>query len=381
QILTVLLTLLVFMAPTRVLPMNSELPFEQLVNEAELILIAQVTKITEEEVTISVEGKPLKGDAPATLIIVSNPGFEDDASFTRPPEPSRVILFLLFDGKNYSVYGGRQGKYTIENGKVLQRGISEKEFVAHINKILQEENKTSFRKRNEARDLINLVSNPSFGIKEKESARKKLDALKGKYKVETFIDVLNNTSIDKDTRVYAAKELGTIPDPRSTKPLAWTCLADEVGEIREAAYHSLKALKPTGVEEFYLKGLRHVSPNVRARGIFLLQDIGNRSVIKELVEHLVIISSASPRVHVYYGRDFTYIQDLEVVSGSLAYDPVLATGRTGVVLDVQIIKVEQKITLAIERRLVGQALNNLAGQDFGDDPKKWAAWWNENKTN
>ncbi|MEK7449093.1 MAG: hypothetical protein AAB019_06375 [Planctomycetota bacterium] len=41
------------------------------------------------------------------------------------------------------------------------------------------------------------------------------------------------------------------------------------------------------------------------------------------------------RAHVAYLRQQTYIQDLEVVSGSLAYDPVLGTFQTGVVLDVK----------------------------------------------
>ena len=79
------------------------------------------------------------------------------------------------------------------------------------------------------------------------------------------------------------------------------------------------------------------------------------------------------RAHVAYLRQQTYIQDLEVVSGAVAYDTVLATFQTGVVLDVKpVMSYDRKyITLHIFTTLASlidlQNFSITAGRGVDDD--------------
>ena len=124
--------------PEKSLAMVDEVALEDLVNGADLILVGDVQNITsgptQITATVAVDGTPIKGIASGTLSIVSGPILMYDASFTRVPE--RVLLFLIPEASDFRAYGGNQGKYTIEDGHVLELGISEQQFISDIDQIL-----------------------------------------------------------------------------------------------------------------------------------------------------------------------------------------------------------------------------------------------------
>lgn len=123
---------------------------EHLVDNSACIAVGKVVdKVSDWEgeiivtfATIEVE-QFLKADTEAERIVVAyHGGTIGDLSLTVPDSPEfevgeRVIVFGQQDENGrYILYAWRNGKFTVEDGTVVERGISEEAFINHFKEII-----------------------------------------------------------------------------------------------------------------------------------------------------------------------------------------------------------------------------------------------------
>ncbi|MEK7447920.1 MAG: HEAT repeat domain-containing protein, partial [Planctomycetota bacterium] len=237
------------------------------------------------------------------------------------------------------------------------------------------------KERDHASQLLQKFKQKNITEENKKKILGELANIKPECKVKPFIDTLVNSS-HQEAKLYATSELGQITDPRSAYPLVNTTLYDKSLKIRTEALNSLKQLKPARAENFFIRNLDNESPLIRSRAVAGIQQVGSPKAAGVLIKKLIMTYTGFGRGHIYIGDQFSYIKDYDIIIAvppSAMVDPIVATVNEGIVLDVDVIRVDVEITIETERTVIGRALNQLTGQDFGPDANKWAAWWNENK--
>ena len=108
--------------------------------------------------------------------------------------------------------------------------------------------------------------------------------------------------------------------------------------------------------------------------------LGDIRGIEYLVAQLGQNWGSSARVNFQELKQISYIRDfdVEIAQASQIGDPIVGILTEGIVLDVQVLGANRKMTV-VERRVIRSALARLSGVDKGDDPKAWAAWWKSNR--
>ena len=157
---------------------------------------------------------------------------------------------------------------------------------------------------------------------------------------------------------------------------------DSSAEVRASAALSLKAFDNPAVIAPALRaaGSRHAE--VRANAIEALGAMSYREAVEPLYNHLVALQASggnsAPHVHIYNGRQRSYVQDfdVEVASGAAVADPIINILIEGSVLDVAVIGSTEYV-VANERAAVRRALAKLTGANPGETTVAWQRWWKE----
>ncbi|NOT30885.1 MAG: hypothetical protein HOP15_10605 [Planctomycetes bacterium] len=122
---------------------------------------------------------------------------------------------------------------------------------------------------------------------------------------------------------------------------------------------------------------------MRANAIEALGAMSYREAVEPLYNHLVALQAGgsgnyAPHVHIYNGRQRSYVQDfdVEVASGAAVADPIINILIEGSVLDVAVIGSTEYV-VANERAAVRRALAKLTGANPGETTVAWQRWWKE----
>ena len=158
---------------------------------------------------------------------------------------------------------------------------------------------------------------------------------------------------------------------------------DASADVREGAALALKAAANPLVIEPALRAVGSKNVEVRKNAIEALGRMDYREAVEPLFNHLVSLQSGSagagaPRVHIFNGRQRSYVQDfdVEVAQNASIADPIINVLVEGSVLDVAVIGVTE-YHVAGERAAVRGALSRLTGANPGETTTAWLRWWEE----
>jgi len=182
---------------------------------------------------------------------------------------------------------------------------------------------------------------------------------------------------DRDDRVrrLAAERLRGAKGLDAAKALAVSALGDPVGEVRA---ESLKTLKEGGFPEacdLVLEGLTSERTPVRLCALDALAAFPSREAVHALLATAESSSPCLPRVNIFIGTHTAYVRDFDVEVAQMMEigDPVVSTVMEGIVLDVRVIRLEERI-IQTQRSAAWRSLSRIAGKDLGRDVAVWRKW-------
>ncbi len=201
----------------------------------------------------------------------------------------------------------------------------------------------------------------------------------GNRAVEPLIATLQTD--DAQIRQRAVVALGEIGDRRATEPLV-TLLGDEDKAVRSAAVQALGNIGDRRATEPLITALSDDDPEVRRNAARSLAQIGGREVVEPL---LAALSDNNAMVRLGAA------QALGEVGGSRAGEPLITLLNNDASENVRAVAAqalgELRERRAIEplvaalsddynalRLTAAEALANITGQDFGQDPAAWQEW-------
>jgi hypothetical protein len=189
-------------------------------------------------------------------------------------------------------------------------------------------------------------------------------------------------------RAFAALALRRLFPGEELKPLLVRAVMDASESVREEAALALAAVGDASVAAPVVKALESQHPVVRSNAAQALGNMGYEAAVPPLMARLsapfsaaaaVAASGASPRVHIFVGKQFAYIQDfdVEVAQFEAVADPQINVLIEGAVLEARVLSV-QTYTTAAERASIRRSLQKLTGAAPGNSVKAWQKWWEEN---
>ena len=177
-------------------------------------------------------------------------------------------------------------------------------------------------------------------------------------------------------RRAAAEGLGRPGDEGAVRSLLRAAVLDSSPEVRAAAAASLKAVAIPEVVHPLLRALESNSAPVRMNAADALGALGDRTVVRTLVQRVHWVAGSSNRANIQVLNQVSYIKDFDVEIAQLAQigDPIIGLLQDGVILDAKVFGAEGWET-RLERIAYTRSLARLTGKDLGDDPAAWARWW------
>ena len=167
-----------------------------------------------------------------------------------------------------------------------------------------------------------------------------------------------------------------------TQGLLSRAVLDSSSEVRASAALALKACGDAAVIAPALRAVDSKHGDVRVNAIEALGTMDYREAVEPLFLHLVALQAGgenrTPHVHIFNGRQRSYVQDfdVEVAQGQAIADPIINILIEGSVLDVGVVGVSE-FQVATERSAVRRALAKLTGANPGDTTAAWQRWWKE----
>jgi hypothetical protein len=210
------------------------------------------------------------------------------------------------------------------------------------------------------------------------AAQKSWQSLQSAKRVATLAD-LAMTKESTPARTRAIHDLARLdpsddPDASGLGALAAVAVADADGSTRDLARTGVVARNDERVIKPLVRALLHQDELIKANAAAVLKAVGGPRVFEVIIEHWKEVWGAGPRSHVFFGHQRSYISDYDV-SGS-AFDPVVSSFMTGVVLDSKVLRIEgdrYKVTI---REI---APDELKDARMGNDPKAWQKWLADKK--
>lgn len=185
----------------------------------------------------------------------------------------------------------------------------------------------------------------------RDSAARALGKIKDPLAVESLISFLHDEN--KSVRSAAVIALGEAKDLRAVEPLI-AALKDKDSDVRMIVVEALMKIKDPRVVKPLISALKDKNASVRRNAEIALVKIGKPTV--DLLIAALMDTNADIRRKAAY-----MLADIK--------DP-RAIGPLIVVLQDN----DKDVQLAAT-----YALQQITGQDLGEDPVKWQEWWEENK--
>jgi len=259
--------------------------------------------------------------------------------------------------------------------------------------------------------LLPMLNDPDAGVR-KETAMV-LGILKDPAAVKDLIRALGDSN--KEVVSKAAFSLGQIGDKKAADSLL-PLLSDSNGEIRLFAANALGELKDARATEALLRLLNDPKTDVRINSAIALGKIGDPKAVGGLISGL---KNSDRNVRACCVRALANIRDsravepiiqmladssgvaliaadsLAVFQDKRAVEPLIATLNNGNInirchsaIALRIFKDKRSIKPLIDllteekpivKKIYGDSLREITGQQFGDDQQQWLDWWEKNK--
>ena len=163
---------------------------------------------------------------------------------------------------------------------------------------------------------------------------------------------------------------------------------DPSEDVRDAACTALRELHDPAVIQPLARALASKNAATRIHSATALGELAAPRALEPLTLRLSVLAApgsgggGGPRANLYVGNQTSYLQDfdVEIAQAASIAKPIVAVQNDGVVLDVRVGGVSSESTsIGSERRAVCRALARISGQNFGDEPDRWLAWWKDHK--
>ena len=198
----------------------------------------------------------------------------------------------------------------------------------------------------------------------------------GKSAVELLITALKDE--DSDVRWEAAEILGKIKDPRAVESLI-TALKDKDSVLQGRAVEALEKIGKPAVEPL-ITALKDEDSDVRWRAAEILGKIKDPRAVESLIAALKNEDLWARRrvAEALGGQGWKPGDDTEKFDYLIAkqeWDELVKMGKSAV----------EPLITALNDKDPGvrweavEALGEITGKNFGEDPKKWQGWWEQNK--
>jgi len=223
------------------------------------------------------------------------------------------------------------------------------------------------RKKADGSDRVELYHKMLSGD---EKARKKWHKLKPAERTRALSAVALHKDASLD-RNKAIKELGLQshsddPDAEGVAALARLAVADSDGGTRALARKAIAARNDERVLAPLATALKHNDALVRGNAAAALKALGGPRIFEVIIEHWKETWGPGPRAHCFFGQMRSYIADYDI-SGD-AYDPVVRSFFTGVVLDAKSLRVEGDIYYITIREVAPEDVK------LPNNPAAWKEW-------
>lgn len=186
---------------------------------------------------------------------------------------------------------------------------------------------------------------------------------------------------DVTPRIRAASlELLAFTTPAGTiEPVIERMLFDRDADVRKIAMQAVKAYDEDGVIYPLVRALRQDDPRLRTAALDALEELRDPRAIGALIFNLKRASTNAgvTRNNVAFTRQVSVVSDFdtEIAQASVIAQPIVSILQEGIVLDVAVAGVSGRGLSLNERAHVVRVLCMLSGQDHGDDPAQWEAWY------
>jgi hypothetical protein len=230
--------------------------------------------------------------------------------------------------------------------------------------------------RRREKETIQEIEKWARGGKDAEASREAVVALAPQDRQRYFAAALSKSHLTP-ARILSAREIAGLGGPPALALLAHAAVTDSLKEVRKTCLESIEGLEGVEAGDSFLRYLGNPSRAVRIRAAQALEVFPTARAVPVLIESLTRAWSSFGRAFFAQGTTRSYIRGYNLVSGGTGLttvevaDPEVATATDGVVLDVDVRKVE--ITSYV------RALRKSTGLDLGDDARKWLHWWETSK--
>lgn len=215
-----------------------------------------------------------------------------------------------------------------------------------------------------------------------EVAVRRLEEFQGRTDLYAVLDVELRRP-QNQRRAFAARALRRLYPNRARQALTARTLLDGFEDVRTEAAYGLRGVEDVGVIMPAIDALTHQHSAVRSNAAQALGNMGFQAAVEPLVNHLANTAATGggnvgTRANLFAGLETAYVQDfdVEIAQGASIAKPIVRTQTSGVVFDV---RTTVQLTQVIEMQRTMRSLRQLTGQNFRNDPAKWAKWWASNQ--
>jgi HEAT repeat protein len=282
-----------------------------------------------------------------------------------------------------------------ERGLVLHRG----EWVSPEERDLRValEHREEMRRAAEAEVRRLLRRSGASDPAVREEIRRKLDAFEPAERLDPCLDALGHP--DPDVRVLACEQLGVAGNAKAVVPLARRFVLDEAKTVRVEAGRALVALDAPGTGGAFLSLFVSGNAPAQRRAAEGLAAYPDRRAVPALADALERALREPPEISLLYaGPGMCAPGGPLVVSGTTVILPpgqappppaALPAGAVpGALPRPRVLAIPRVVTSIRQREdpavtaareaykdAVLDALRACTGEDFGERPDRWRAWW------
>ncbi|MEM7164359.1 MAG: hypothetical protein AAF581_02790 [Planctomycetota bacterium] len=176
-------------------------------------------------------------------------------------------------------------------------------------------------------------------------------------------------------RQFAVREFAQLDDPSYRSRLAHVAVTDGKRSVRDEALRVLKKWNHADTALSFIPYVGSGDERQRVNAVRALNVFPDKRAAGTLIDRASQIYGSFGRVHFASVVQRAYVKDYELVSGGTGLvvqevaDPVIDTMNTGVVLDIEVKRVELVSIFA--------TLGRISGERYGTNVPKWREWWAE----
>lgn len=207
--------------------------------------------------------------------------------------------------------------------------------------------------------------------KTREAALEKFRALSTHDRSYALIDASESRRWRE--RQFAAREFADLDETRYRSRLAHMAVTDGMRSVRDEALRVLKKWDHADTALSFIPYVESADERHRINAVRALNVFPDKRAAGTLVDRASQIYGSFGRVHFANVVQRSYVKDYELVSGGTGLvvqevaDPVIDTMNTGVVLDIEVRRVELVSIFA--------TLGRISGERHGTNVPKWQEWW------